>query len=568
MPSWGAAVLRPYKGWADTWAVRVTPSRRAFLKASAAVAALASAQANISLLCAMDCESQDALQTRLAADSLRPQFHLLPAKNWMNDPNGPFCWKGHYHMFFQYNPNAAVWGDMHWAHAISDDMIHWRHLPTALAPTYGWDAADGRFTGSAVDDRGTATFLYTGVKTSAPDRATLRDGVHNFREVVCLATSEDPQLRTWTKWKDPVLQPPIDPRLTGFRDPFLWRGSDLAEMGRSGAAPVQKRSDSHARDDVWYMGVGSGLSKQGRQVLLYRSKDLRQWEYLHPLASGKWTGIESTNPVDSGEMWECPDFFPLGSKHVLLYSTAGKVIWETGELDPKELVFHSEKQGILDHGAYYAQKTQLDAHGNRILWGWITETRPDADLVAAGWAGCMALPRVLSIGDDGGLEMRFAPETRSLRGKTFALRNSGLSAAARASALREFQIENLSGEIEWKITTATLAEASRSMFTLADHNGPCLSVALESPQGVPAKLTVNGKSIGLPGGTKPESEFHLFLDGSVAELICDGKHAITTRIYRKPDGPLRFTIADSDLRDVVSLHAWQLRPISSNRLTS
>ena len=107
----------------------------------------------------------DDLQTKLAADPLRPQFHLLPPKNWMNDPNGPIYWKGAYHMFYQYNPNAAVWGDMHWAHAISEDMIHWRHLPIALAPTPGWDDADGCFTGSAVDDHGTATILYTGVKT-------------------------------------------------------------------------------------------------------------------------------------------------------------------------------------------------------------------------------------------------------------------------------------------------------------------------------------------------------------------------------------------------------------------
>ena len=182
---------------------------------------------------------------RLAADPLRPQYHLLPAKNWMNDPNGPIYWKGHYQMFFQYNPNAAVWGDMHWAHAVSEDMIHWRHLPIALAPTPGWDDADGCFTGSAVDDHGTATILYTGVKTVAPEQATLRDGVHNFREVQCLATSSDPQLLTWTKWNQPVLQPPKDLSLAGFRDPFLWR-----------------------EGENWYLGVGSGLFKQGGRVLL------------------------------------------------------------------------------------------------------------------------------------------------------------------------------------------------------------------------------------------------------------------------------------------------------------
>src|SRR5437660_558001 len=120
-------------------------------------------------------KSED-LRERLVADPLRPQYHLLPAKNWMNDPNGPIHWNGRYHMFFQYNPNTAVWGDMHWAHAVSDDMIHWRHLPVALAPTPGWDDADGCFTGSAADDHGTATVLYTGVKSCAPEQATLRDG--------------------------------------------------------------------------------------------------------------------------------------------------------------------------------------------------------------------------------------------------------------------------------------------------------------------------------------------------------------------------------------------------------
>jgi beta-fructofuranosidase len=475
---------------------------------------------------------------RLAADPLRPQYHLLPAKNWMNDPNGPLHWNGQYHMFFQYNPHAAVWGDMHWAHAVSEDMIHWRHLPVALAPTPTWDDADGCFTGSAVDDHGTATILYTGVKSCAPEQATLRDGTHNFREVQCLATSSDSQLLTWTKWKQPVIQPPSDPRLTGFRDPFLWRDGD-----------------------TWFLGVGSGLSKQGGRVLLYHSKDLRHWEYLHPLASGKWTQKESLNPVDSGEMWECPDFFPLGKKHVLLYSTAGQVLWETGELDPKELVFHSERRGLLDHGAYYAQKTQLDAKGNRILWGWIPETRPEAEFSAAGWAGCMALPRVLSLNFDGSLEMQIAPEARALRAKSFGLPHHQADSHQIAHALEDIQIENLAGEIAWK------SNSPHFSFTLADTTGPWWSAKLE-PKGAAATLTVNGTSLEVPVGPKYEIEFHLFLDASVAELICDRQYVLTTRLYRKPDGPLRIRVSDADLPALTSFQAWQLRPISPDRLTT
>jgi beta-fructofuranosidase len=479
------------------------------------------------------------LRERLAADPLRPQFHLLPARNWMNDPNGPIYWNSRYHMFFQYNPNAAVWGDMHWAHAVSGDMIHWRHLPVALAPTPGWDDADGCFTGSAVNDHGTASVLYTGVKSCAPERATLRDGVHNFREVQCLATSADPQLLTWNKWKEPVIQPPNDAHLAGFRDPFLWRDGE-----------------------TWFLGVGSGLFKEGGRVLLYRSKDLRAWEYLHPLASGRWTGKESANPVESGEMWECPDFFPLGKKHVLLYSTAGQVIWETGELDSKENTFRSEKRGVLDHGAYYAQKTQLDARGNRILWGWIPETRPEVEFSAAGWAGCMALPRVLSLNSEDSLEMQIAPEAQSLRGKSFALRQQHKDSSPLGRAIEEIQLENLAGEITWS------SNSSRCSFTLADGSGSWWSAKLEPKGADAATLTVNGISLEVHPGPKHEIEFHLFLDASVAELICNRRHAVTTHVYRKPDGPLRVRVGDSDMSALTSFAAWQLRPISPDRLTT
>ena len=123
----------------------------------------------------------------LAADPRRPQFHLLPAANWMNDPNGPIYWKGNYHMFYQYNPHGAYWGDMHWGHAVSPDMVHWRHLPVALAPTPGGPDAAGCFSGTSVIDGDRVAVVYTGI-VSAPEReATIRDGVNSFKESQCLA---------------------------------------------------------------------------------------------------------------------------------------------------------------------------------------------------------------------------------------------------------------------------------------------------------------------------------------------------------------------------------------------
>ncbi len=514
-------------------------SRRSFLKTAAATASLAAfpriGRAERKFL------ADDLLQARLAADPLRPQFHLLPTRNWMNDPNGPIFWNGRYHMFFQYNPNAAVWGDMHWNHAVSDDMIHWEHLPIALAPTPGWDDADGCFTGSAVNDSGTATILYTGVKASSKERATLRDGNHNFRETQCLATSTDPRLLKWNKWKEPVIQPPDDANLTGFRDPFLWQ-------------------DEKTR--LWYLGVASGQFKVGGRVLLYRSKDLRNWEYLHPLAAGHWREKENTNPVDSGEMWECPDFFPLGKKHVLLYSTAGQVIWEVGELDPKEFVFHPQKRGWLDHGAYYAQKTQLDAKGNRILWGWITEKRPDSELVAAGWAGCMALPRALSIGEDGSLEMHFARQLESLRRAPASLKSGHLIAPdAPAAKMEGIRLENLAFELAW-------FSANKSWsFTLSDSVGPWLS-AVFSPADSGARMTMNERSFDIPSVSPDRNEYRMVVDGSVVETICNRQEALTLRIYRKPEGSLTLNAHTPEISDFFWTEAWQIKSISKDRLTT
>jgi len=512
------------------------PSRRRFLAALAAAPFAKFHVAKDGI--ALNPETAEDLQARLAADPLRPQCHLLPAKNWMNDPNGPIFWEGQYHMFFQYNPNAAVWGDMHWAHAVSPDMIHWRHMPVALAPTPGWDDADGCFTGSAVDDNGKATILYTGVKSVAAERATLRDGANNFREVQCLATSTDPQLRSWTKWKTAVIQPPEDPLLTGFRDPFLWRDRD-----------------------VWYLGVGSGKRRQGGQVLLYRSKDLRQWEYLHPLATGNWTERENSNPVESGEMWECPDFFALGKKFVLLYSTAGKVVWEVGELDFKELVFHPQRSGILDHGAYYAQKTQS---GQPLLWGWIPEKRPQAEYSAAGWAGCMALPRRLTLSQEGDLRMDVVTQAESLRVQVFDT-NTELAMSSADDRIREIQkieINGVAGEFCWNTNTLPFA------LTIEDGAGPWWALRAEPSGSASLKLQVNEKAIDVPRENHKGMECRLFLDASVAEFLCDRLHAVTSRIYRRPAGPLRVRLAQAHAKTLRSFTAWQLKAISGDRLTT
>jgi beta-fructofuranosidase len=333
-----------------------------------------------------------------ARDPRRPQFHLLPARNWMNDPNGPIFYNGEYHMFFQYNPLAAVWGDMSWNHAVSPDMLHWTHLPVALTPTPESADSFGCFSGSALQVKRRVYQVYTGTKVGPKQLATIRDGDDKIQESQCLAWSDDPMLERWSKLSQPLL--PEGMKITGFRDPSVWK-----------------------QGDWYYMTVGSGEAEVGRCVLLYRSKtpvDSGRWTYLHKRTSGTWNGRKTANPCDDGEMWECPDFFPLNGGHVLIYSTLGKVIWESGKLDEATMKFTVAKTGEVDLGAFYAPKTQLDAQGRRIVWGWIQERCTETEMKQAGWSGMMSLPRVLTLDPEGTLKMEMLPQTKKLRQRRVA----------------------------------------------------------------------------------------------------------------------------------------------------
>jgi len=505
-------------------------NRRKFLSSSiASVAALSASHSTLAR--AWDLVPASAL----ASDPRRPQFHLLPARNWMNDPNGPIFWNGNYHMFFQYNPHAAVWGDMHWNHAVSPDMVHWRHLPIALAPTPGGPDADGCFSGSAVVNNGVVTFIYTGIVTSPPEQATLRDGKNNFRESQLYATSRDPELITWTKQPAPVIAtPPPGLHVTGFRDPAPWR------MG-----------------DTWYMAVGSGLEHEGGVVLLYKSSDLRNWEYLHFLARGNGKPGSETNPVDSGDMWECPDFFALGDKHVLIYSTLGKVFWQVGDLDTKEMLFHPLKTGILDFGSFYAPKTQLDKSGNRILWGWVPETRPEAEFSASGWAGLFSLPRIITLGKDNTLRFTVAGEVDALREKEqrVALNPS-----------QGVHLKDACGELLCTVKQGSEPFAFDLVDANAAPNAPSLlSISTANFQ----DLSVDQKSLTISRAQDEPLELHFYIDGSVIELFVNKQAMFTKRFYYPgPTAPEIGIKIAGNTAGIQRLSLWQLRPISKDRLTT
>jgi beta-fructofuranosidase len=490
----------------------------------------------------------------------------------MNDPNGPIYWRGKYHMFFQYNPHAAVWGDMHWAHAISPDMIHWRHLPIALAPTPGGPDSEGCFSGTAVVNNGVPTFIYTGVQTVPKDLATLSDGHNNFRETQLYATSADPDLLTWTKRPTPVIPaPPEGMKVTGFRDPAPWREQALYPDG-------------------WLLAVGSGAKENGGCVLLYQSTNLQTWQYLHIAASNGKTGGDTVNAVDSGDMWECPDLFPLPSpsgqaKHVLIYSTQGKVFWKVGQLHPTELVFHQEQSGLLDYGSFYAPKTQLDKSGNRILWGWIPETRPEAEYSASGWAGLMSLPRVLTLGSDGRLKIAIDPAVGKLRKHEQKLRLAAKSTepdrkdSGSKELLSSESLKDACGEILCVVNlgqepfTFDLLDATQHTGAPKDPTATVAAqislISLRYSHANPGELVVDQQRMPIHIAPGRLLELHFYIDGSVIELFVNNEVTFTKRFYYPgPTAPEIAVSITGNAKDVTRLSMWQLTPISKDRLTT
>ncbi len=155
------------------------------------------------------------------------------------------------------------------------------------------------------------------------------------------------------------------------------------------------------------MGIGSGIEGQGGTVLLYRSADLVEWEFLHPLLVGD---AQRREPLWTGTMWECPDFFALDGRHVLLIS-----VWSdhnlfysasmVGRYENHRFVPDTLRKLDFGDNHFYAPQTLRDAQGRRLIWGWIQEDRTPTQQSEAGWSGVMSLPRVLSLDESGRLRI-------------------------------------------------------------------------------------------------------------------------------------------------------------------
>jgi beta-fructofuranosidase len=456
-----------------------------------------------------------AKRQQLATDIHRPRYHFLPPSNWMNDPNGFIQWAGQYHLFYQYNPFGATWGNMHWGHAVSADLIHWTDLPIAIAPTPGSYDEAGIFSGCMVNNNGVPTIFYT----ATAEQCTV--------QTQAIATSAD-SLITWTKHpNNPVMRdvPAEAGQTRDFRDPFVWK-----------------------EGDTWYMVVGSRVQDVGGVIFLYRSADLLHWEYLHPLLTG--------DIRQDGVIWECPNFFKLGDEWVLIISmhdgrATGTVIYVVGSYENQQ--FTPVYRGVLDHAVLYAPLSTLDDQNRRVLFGWLREDRTGAEMTRAGWSGVQSIPRVLTLDAQHRLHMAPVPELKAIRGHHQQLTTAGSVNVSSAAVDIEAQIA-ADGNSGLRFVYSSVTEEQIEIRYDAAAQQLIIEQVVRGSDGASVSKVKHA-----PHSAAAMLNLRVLVDGSVVEIIADEVTSSTHRIYASGVGDCSVQLTGSGAVDVWEMPSiWQL----------
>lgn len=416
--------------------------------------------------------------------AFRNQYHFAPYKNWMNDPNG-LCWFGGcYHLFYQYNPNGFEWGNMHWGHAVSRDLVHWVHLPVVAWPQIELldnpEFRGGAFSGSAVVEDGRLHLFYTR-HFGRTDRSWQRqwqvtahsdDGVHFSQEETAI-------------WGTP------EGVFYDFRDPKVER-----------------------IEGAWHMVLG-GTAYGRPAVLHYQSEDLKSWRYMGVL-------LEEKDPLYG--ISECPDLYRLGDRYVLtvgyMFADKGKTgqrrdtKYYIGEIRDGRFVVESE--GIYDFGKDFYAVQSFEHEGRRISIGW--NCGQEAAWEEGGSNGTMSIPRQMRLEGER-LCMTPVEEIGRLEGEAIPY------------ARKEYGYEALTdGEYHMALKAADGLEGS---FVLAQSDSRKV------------RLEIAGRRITLNTGNESDLctfetdevvvELEIYVDRALVELFVNGGRYTCTRRYFMPE---------------------------------
>lgn len=442
-------------------------------------------------------------------DRFYPRYHLAPPHGWMNDPNGFSYFRGEYHLFYQYNPESSMEpGIAHWGHASSKDLFHWQHLPIAMYPNDTYDKS-GVFSGSALIEDDKMYLYYTG-NVNYPNEQP------DHEQFQALAESTD-GINVRKYEKNPIINAPN--RQPNIRDPKVWK-----------------------HGSKYYMVLGNSFENGtlGR-VLLYASDDKINWEEV---------AILHQSDGSLGYMFECPDFFELNGKYVLLFSPQGiepqgdkyRNLFQTGYIighfSYETNEFHPiTKFREIDHGHdYYATQTIKDKKGRRLLVAWFDMWEQDYPERKDGFTGQMTIVRELVLTHDNRIIQKPTHEANTVRSNRLRTGKGKVGDAA--------TFEDKAGEINIK------GDSSRDLEVTIEGEGSTVKISYDARNG-----TVTLDRGGNDGVRRTEwrprgriLKWRIFVDASSIELFCgEGEVTFSSRFF--PDGDVSVRLSSGNTRE-------------------
>ncbi|MEO7212980.1 glycoside hydrolase family 32 protein [Mucilaginibacter sp.] len=471
--------------------------------------------------------------SRFKGDFNRPAYHLLPAANWTNETHGLFYYKGKYHVFNQKNGANMFLGQINWGHFSSPDLLHWTEHKPALTPEPGYDE-NGIWSGCTVfDDTGKPVIIYSG-------------GGNNSIGM-CLAFPQDDYLLTWNKYPgNPVVtaNPPQFDR-KDFHDPIVWK-----DKGQ------------------WYMAVGFGLKENGIEkgtLLLYRSPDLKKWEYLHQLFTG--------NPAvdDSGVFWEMPLFWKMNGKYVLLVNkvphkgTPALALYWTGDFIGEKFVpdeVMPKKLEVINR--LLSPSVALDASGKTTAIAIIPDETSARETYQRGWTHLYSIPRIWNL-QNGKINQSPHPVLEQLRSTKVDL------APKRIDSSSTTLLSEGSHQLELSIDIDPLnakqfglvvgKNQSGNEFTRIYFDVDKKQLVIDQKRSSLRKhvpLSIRKGDYTVDSGQK--INLHLFIDGSVIEGFINNKDAFTTRLFPidRASNRIELFTSGGDI-DLLKASVWRLK---------
>lgn len=309
---------------------------------------------------------------------MKPKLHFTAPQNWINDPNGLIYYQGKYHIFYQHFPYTCQWGTMHWGHAVSDDLMHFEHLPIALYPSKIYDR-NGCFSGSAIEWNQQLYLYYTSIRYAKenPEYVHVQYSDDDLIASQAVVISEDGYTFDNKDHKHQVIDVISDASLGDVRhtrDPKVWIG----------------------KNNHIYMILGSKIpygDGYAGEVLFYESEDGLNFHYKNRF-------VDET----IGDMWECPDLFELDGQYYLVFSpehinkppqpVSNAVIMAVNFDEETCTLTRQSDYVYLDYGLdFYAPQTFIDEYKNRVMFGWMRMREPGQ---GENWIGMYTYPRVLT----------------------------------------------------------------------------------------------------------------------------------------------------------------------------